>query len=481
MNSLSGMGTPQAMKNILDRVIAYGFIALIFFSALAHGTVEPWSELVFVLWIAGLAMLWAIRAVAAKRLILYVPQTLWPLIAFILLGVAQSFAFKDGNGYLHSLSSDVEATRSAVLMLACLLVGGLIAANFLTHRERLWRLALVLTFFGVALSTFALMQYFTWNGKFFWFRAAYAEAPFGPFVNRNHFAGYMELLLPWPVIVMMSRRRWEEKFFYGFAAAWMAMSAVFSQSRGGMISILAQLMFLAAFSPRDSQEYLTEDSARSRLGTFWLRGGAIAVMVLAIAGGVSWLGSERVTDRLAIKQGIEKSGTYLSALSTYSGNRLELWRDSWALFRAQPLMGAGLGAFETVFPAYNKQNNSGLITSQAHNDYLQVLTDGGIIGGIIALWFLGATGWAIRRGIRSQEPMMNFYALGCGAGILGLLVHSLFDFNLQLPSHALLFIAFSAIVAQLRELAVLIANARVTARPIADARRILLARRKREV
>jgi O-antigen ligase len=207
----------------------------------------------------------------------------------------------------------------------------------------------------------------------------------------------------------------------------------------------------------------------------------MAVILLAIVGGVGWLGSERVTERLAIKQEVAKSGTYLSALSIYSGNRLELWRDSWALFRSRPMTGAGLGAFETVFPAYNRQNNPGVVASQAHNDYLQVLTDGGIIGGVIALWFLSVTGLAIRRGIQSQEPMMNFYALGCGASIVGLLVHSLFDFNLQLPSHALLFITFSAIAAQLRELAVLIAEARVTARPIADAKRILLARRKREV
>ncbi len=469
------------LKNILDRVIAYGFIGLMIFSALAHGAVEPWSELIFVVSIAGLGMLWTVRAMAARRLVLYVPQTLWPLLAFTLLGAAQSIAYTDGNGYLHSLSSDVEATRGTVLMLCCLLAAGLVAANFLTHRERLWRLALALTFFGVALSTFALIQHFTWSGRFFWFRAAYAEAPFGPFVNRNHFAGYLELLLPWPVIVMLSRRRWEEKFFYGFAAAWITMTAVFSQSRGGMVSILAQLIFLAAFSLRGAQDEAYEVTRRRQIGAFLLRAGAVGALVAALAVGVNWLGNERVSERVSLKEALEKSGTYFSALSTYSGNRLELWRDGWALFRAQPLTGAGLGAFQTVFPAFNKQDNPGLITSQVHNDYLQVLTDGGIIGGMIALWFLGATCVAIRRGIRSREPMMNFYALGCGAGILGLLVHSLFDFNLQLPSHALLFIAFSAIAAQLRELAERLAEARVTARPIADARRILLARKKREV
>lgn len=468
------------MKSTWDSIISYGLIGLMFFSALAHGTVEPWSVLIFVFWVAALALLWAMKAAYERKLLVYVPLTVWPLAAFTLLGGAQSVAVQDRAGTLHSLSSDVEATRGATLLLGCLLMIALLAANFLAHRERLWRLAQVLTVFGVLLATFALIQYFTWNDRLYWFRASQAEAPFGPFVNRNHFAGYMELLLPWPVVVMMARHRREEKLFYGFAAAWMAMTAIFSQSRGGIVSVFAELMFLAALSPRGEQDYSTDYTGNRRFGAFLLRVGAIAAIVAATIGGVGWLGAERVADRIALKPGAEQSADS-SVLSNYTGNRVELWRDSWALFRAHPVSGAGLGAFETVFPAFNQQTNPGIVTSQAHNDYLQVLTDGGMIGGAIALWFLITVGLVIWRGMRAPEPMMNLYALGCGAAIFGLLVHSLFDFNLQLPSHALLFIVFSAIAAQLSELATLLAGARIKARPIADAKRILLSRRRTEV
>lgn len=450
-----------------DKTITGGFIGLIVFTALAHGAVEPWSEFVFVLWVVALGLLWALKAMRERRLQLCLPANFWPLAALIGLGAAQSFAAKDQNGYWRSLSLDVEATRGTTLMLCCLLLCLLIASNFLTHRERMQKLAFFLTIFGLLLSGFAMVQHFTWNDKFYWLRAAQTEVPFGPFVNRNHYAGYIELLLPWPVILVMLRRRREEKLFYGFAAAWMAMSAIFSLSRGGMISIFAELMFLAAFVPRDNQGYSTDYTGNRRFGAFLLRAGAVAAIVVATLGGLTWLGAERVVNRLATGQEAGQMAPAQAPLQSRLGNREELWRDSWSVFRANPLTGVGLGAFKTAFPAYNRGNDAVTVTSQTHNDYLQVLTDGGLIAGLIVFWFLIASVRAIWRGVRVREPLMSLSVLACGAGMFGLLVHSLFDFNLQLPSHALLFLCFSAIATQLSELATILAAARVTTRPIA--------------
>lgn len=472
----------------LDKIISAGLIGLIIFAAVAHGAVEPWSEFVFVIWTAILALLWMIKVVYDRKMMIFVPQTAWPMVALILLGVAQSFSFKNADGSWRSLSLDVEATRGTVLLLCCLLLCSLIAANFLTHRERLQRMAFFLTIFGLLLSSFALIQFFTWNDKFYWFRAAHTESPFGPFVNRNHYAGYIELLLPWPVILMLSRQRREEKLFYGFAAAWMAMSAVFSLSRGGMISIFAELMFLAAFGPRGDQDYSTDYTGTRRFGAFLLRVGAVAAIIAAAIGGLNWLGTERVVNRLAPEQVNVQTASALSENSSPSNNwddRGELWRDSWSVFRANPLTGVGLGAFETAFPAHDRSSNvSRIVTPQTHNDYLQALTDGGLIGGLIVFWFLVVFARAVWRGLRLAEPLMSLSVLACSAGCFGLLVHSLFDFNLQLPSHALLFLSFSAITVQLSELAEVLATARLTARshagPIAEAKKILLTRRKQE-
>jgi O-antigen ligase len=86
---------------------------------------------------------------------------------------------------------------------------------------------------------------------------------------------------------------------------------------------------------------------------------------------------------------------------------------------------------------------------QAHNDYLQVVADCGMLGGLIALWFLVATFRAIWRGVRSQDRLMAGLALGAGGSVFAILVHSLFDFNLQLPGTALLFLVACALVARI--------------------------------
>lgn len=457
------------MKISSDQIISTGFVALVVFTALAHGVVEPWSELIFVLIVAALGLMWAIKAIKDKRWSLFFPANLWPLAGLILLGLAQSLSFQTGsdqtgNKKLFSLSLDVEATQGTTFLLICLLVTSLLASNFLTHRERLQTLMQFLTIFGLVLATFSLIQYFTWNDKFYWLRAVESHtASFGPFVNRNHFAGYMELLLPWPVALMLTRRRSvAEKAFYLFITAWIAIVAIFSLSRGGMMSIFAQLAFLAIFRPRQFDE--AEIAAvPSRMTTFLQRGTAAAVVLVVIFGGLTWLGAERVVDRVAV--GFEDEQVLAASQSSSDksgyGGRAELWRDSWEIFRANPLTGAGLGSFETALPIYNQSRNLGMVASQSHNDYLQTLTDAGLIGGLLVIWFLLATGRAVLKGLRAHEPLMSHAAFGCGVAIFGLLVHSLFDFNLQLLSHSFLFLSFAAIAGQLGELAKLITNSRV--------------------
>jgi O-antigen ligase len=446
------------MKLTAEQIISAVFAMLVVFTALAHGVVEPWSELIFVLAVAAIVLLWAFKIIREKRMSLFIPANLWPLVGLILLGLVQGNRVFSGVG----LSLDVEATQGTTLMLCCLLVTSLAAANFLTHRERLQTLMQFLTIFGLVLATFSMIQYFTSSDKFYWIRAVESKTSFGSFVNRNHFAGYLELLLPWPVALMMTRRRsLAEKSFYLFIAAWMVVVAVFSLSRGGMISVFAQLIFLATFRPRQFDE-VEPASLSSGVMRFARQAALATVFLVTIFGGLNWLGAERVIDR--VTAGFETNPAVAAQNDTrplFTGHRNELWRDSWKIFAANPLIGAGLGAYETALPAHNQNRNLGMIASQAHNDYLQTLTDAGLIGALLAIWFLAVTARAVMKALRVHEPLMSSAAFGCGAALFGLSVHSLFDFNLQLLSHSLLFLAFAAIVSQLSELATLINAARV--------------------
>src|SRR5262249_13348267 len=139
------------MSGLLDNVIAFSLMLVVVFAALAHGVVEPWSIFVFGLAAAVLTLLWMIKVVADKNLTLVIPQTIWPLAALILLGLAQSVSWNDGAGVRQSLSLDVDSTRGTVLVLFSLLALSILAANFLTSAGRLFALTRFLIFFGALL------------------------------------------------------------------------------------------------------------------------------------------------------------------------------------------------------------------------------------------------------------------------------------------------------------------------------------------
>ena len=297
---------------------------------------------------------------------------------------------------------------------------------FLANRERLRVLVSFLTFFGFALSVFALLQYFTWNGKFYWIRPTLSGlgSPFGPFANHNHFAGYIELLIGLPIsLIVANAIRREERIFYGFLAAVIGVTILFSLSRGGMVSLFIELMFIGLLSSR----------TQAKTSIFW-RGTVIIVLVAMIFIGAVWIGADPVVERV--------TGNNQDSFST---SRTWVWKDALKVFQAYPISGAGVGAFQTVYPRRSDYDGVYGFVAQAHNDYLQVLADGGIIGGVLALWFIGVVLRDVMRGMRSCDPLIAALALGSGAGIVGLLTHSLFDFNLQLPSNAMLFLLLCSI------------------------------------
>ena len=412
-------------------------MVVIVFTTLALGTVEAWSVAIFQLIVLVLAVLWSTKAILEKHLEIKIPPAALPLSAFLLLGLAQSVAVRGSSGQTASLSMDVEATRGAIVTIFFLFLAFLIAANFFDNLARLRTLASFLVVFGLALAVFAMIQHFTWEGKMYWFRAVESAGAGtgGPFVNRNHFAGYMEMLIPIPLALALSRGavRNEARLFFGFAAAIMSIALVASLSRGGMVSLLAGLLFLAVviiYQRRGGAHSTPESRSGFRPAL------VIIVMLAAIAAGVVWIGADfDLLKRLA----------HDPLTTTASTDRRGVWGDTLTMFRANPIFGIGLGAFETVYPVYGRGDGS-LIIQFAHNDYLQVLSDGGVVGGAIALWFLLVMARGMAQAARTPNPFMRALGVGSAAGIFALLVHSIFDFNLQIPSNALLFLVLASIV-----------------------------------
>src|SRR5262249_1635751 len=128
--------------------------------------------------------------------------------------------------------------------------------------------------------------------------------------------------------------------------------------------------------------------------------------------------------------------------------RTEYWRGAWQMFLDHPLTGVGLGAFPTAYPAYGRSSVRNERLEQAHNDYLQLLTDTGLIGAIFGIWFLIELGRVLRRQFRhvyQARSLDRALMVGGAVAMLGIAVHSFLDFNLQIAANALLFLLVVAL------------------------------------
>jgi O-antigen ligase len=445
----------------IEVVIATGLLLAVVFTALAHGAVEAWSVAVFELIIASLLLLWTIKVLIDGRLKVAIPAATFPIAALLIIGLIQAVAFTGGDGRRLSLSKDVEATRGAVTVLFYLLASFIIAANFFNTRRRLQALASFLIIYGLGMAVFSLVQHFAWDGRFYWLRSnTQTVSPFGSFVSHNHFAGYMEMLMPVPVALAIARvARGEVVVFYLFAGVMMGIAIITSLSRGGMISLLASMIFLAAVGLRrpdhsgassKSERLKTAESLKPRLLRAARHPALIVLVVLtAIGAGVLVTGREAVIKRLTSGR---LAGDAQPEAETFFSSRGWIWQDTISMIRANPITGVGLGAYQTAYPLYSRADGS-LTVSYAHNEYLQVLADGGILGGAVAAWFIVVALRSVARAVKSNDRLLRGLALGSGAGMFALLVHSLLDFNLQVPSNALMFLLLTAVTSQVGAIA----------------------------
>lgn len=442
----------EQVGDFISNLISIGLLAGLFFTTLAFGAVEPWSIAIFGVLVIGLILLWVIKCFVDRKLKLVIPRIAWPIVALIIWGFLQSLNKVDESGKRFAVSVDVEATRLTLEVLLVLFFAFLIFANFFAGSKQLLWFRNFLILFGLALSVFGMIQKFTWNGKYYWIiqPSTVPTSPFGSFVNHNHFAGFVEMIVPIPVAMIFVRVVQKEiAIFYGFAAAMMGIAIFLSLSRWGMVSLAASLIFVVLFSLRPAIKRARRIDVGVWKSVILPRIIAVALIAMTIGIGIYWAGAGDVLNRIGQVEvqselrgiGEEKSG--------FLESRGPIWRDTLAMIRENWLTGVGLGAFETAYPLYSKSNGT-VIVSQAHNDYLQIVADCGVLGGVLAIWFVVVFFKSLFQAIQHRDEVMSVMALGCGAGMVAILVHSLFDFNLQLPSNALLFLGLAAVVSNIQ-------------------------------
>jgi O-antigen ligase len=390
------------------KFLRVGICALIVFGVAAHGGVEDWARAVLETGAGFLFLAWSLWIYFNDKEHPVFSPLLPPLAALSLVVLGQLFFRQSASSY---------STRmELLLLLADLIVLFLAVQAFRTLED--WRgFVWFGMFFGFLVSLFAILQHLTSNGKLYWFREISSGGmPFGPYVNRNHFAGFAELVLPLALIPLVLGRVRRERWLVVGLFAVLPIGALFlSASRGGIVSFGAELGILALVM-----------ILRRTKGKQLLTGAAVLLVALVL---VSWLGMGKILQRLSSVQLLEVT----------AGKRASMRADTWRIFLDHPFLGTGLGTLQTVFPAYETLYD-GKIVNHAHNDYLEALAEMGLAGGLCCAWFIGVL---VAESLKRFRQLNNSFSaalqLSGFIACAGFLTHSLVDFNLHIPANALLF------------------------------------------
>jgi O-antigen ligase len=423
-----GASATEPPRTVWSRFVILMLCLAVVTTTLAFGTVHAWALAAFQLSAAVVFALWMFDAWRTRVLRVSLNPLQLPLVGLFAVGLFQLGA---------SLSFDPQATRVSLLQLAGLLVYFAAALAFVDSPKRLKLLTRLVVVFGFLLAVYGLMQHFINPRTIFFVREPKQAEPFGPYVNRHHFAGYMELALAMPLGLLFAGAVARERMIlYAFASAMMAIALVMTNSRGGLVSMVCEVLFLAAVSSlargrRREGETLTRGE---RLRAAAVRVGFGFAMVLAVFVGVLYFGGEGALSRML--------GTVNSADPTTG--RAHFWSGALQIIRDHPWLGTGLGSFGSAYTRYDTSNGQYRL-EQAHNDYLQILSDAGVVGGLLGLVFVVLLFRAAFRRMQSHDRFRRGVALGALAGCAGVLVHSFFDFTLHTTANALLFLLLAAL------------------------------------
>jgi O-antigen ligase len=368
----------------------------------------------------------------------------WPIVGVVVLGLLQLLPFRtpDAGGLslspVRSFSLDPYATRLVIMQVCALLIYFVITTMFLDTPRRLKALVRTIVIFGFIVAAFGLTQSFTTDGtRVYWFRQLTQSTAFGPFINRHHFAAYMELALAIPLGLLVSGALESYKRpLYAFAVVVMAMSLVATNSRGGIISLGAEIFMVLVVTGLSWRRKKDQPRAQ-RIRATLLRAAAAMGIVLVLIGGAIVLSGPEVFTRFL--------GTPVAEDPTQG--RAHFWNVTLDVIKAYPLLGSGLGSFGVIYPRYDTRNGTFRL-EQAHNDYLQTLSDAGILGVILGVAFVVIL---FKRGFARRETHDEFrrgVTTGALAGCFAVLVHSFFDFTLHTTANALLFVIICAVATQ---------------------------------
>lgn len=387
---------------MLSKVIFGLLLCVIVITPIPYGTVEPWWKAAFICAVFGIFILgiWQSEILKNPSLVLL------PLLALSGLAFFQSLTW---------LSADPFQTRFFALQLLALTAFLALLHSYAATEDRMR--VLVYTVIGVAIvsAVFGIFRQTAQHQTGFLLPLLKQNQGFAQFINKNHFAYLMEMALGLVMgLIIAGNSKQKLIQFALLLPIWIAL--VLSNSRGGILAMLAQVTIAPLFLLR----------------TATLKFALAAVLIAGVLFGTIWVGGERLVTNFTA------AGNELTATNTDGASRNEIWRASLKMFAARPLLGAGLGAYWIGITAYH--DASGVLTPQeAHNDYLELLSSGGVIGLALGIWFVVIVVRLARRNLNTDTGFIRAVRIGAILGLAGVAAHSLLDFGLHLFGNAVVF------------------------------------------
>ena len=425
----------------LNRFIFVSLLALILLVAVPYGTVEPWWIALYECAAFGLATLWVSERLLRGSWSLGDGALLAPLAALTAFVQLQSVSLS-ASGTRATISADAFETHLLFFKLLALTLTFTLLAAYISSPKRL-RLAIhAVLFVAVVSALFGIVrQALQTNETGFVLPYLRRDSGFAQFINKNHFALLMEMAIGLATGFIFGggvKRNRMLPYVAALTLMWTAL--VLTSSRGGIFSTLAQVVFLTVILiVKPNQDRRASHAGSTSPGNFrrFVPAAALgAVLLVAVGVSAIWLGGDLLVTRLESMTGEIRA----EAGEPHAGvRRREVWSATWQMIKLHPVTGSGFGAYGVAITKFH--DASGKWTPEAaHNDYLELLAAGGVVGTSLVIWFAVVFINRARRQLSGAGVIERAACLGALTGIFGVVAHSAVDFGLHVTVNAVVFI-----------------------------------------